>query len=378
MASLQWNRVIGQQRVKEALSSAFERETLGHAYLFCGDTGTGTFAAALDFSMAVLCTGEKAARPCNVCSSCRKVLGFMHPDFHVVMPVPLQREHKGSDGGISEEGWSELARRVKERIADPYAQPEYASIPSIPVEWVKEMTHAIRRGATERGKNVAIIDGIDLMQKESANAMLKTLEEPPAGTLLLLCTDRPQSVLPTILSRCQILRFAALPPDIIRSELSVLLSVDPADPRLDEVSHAGSFGRARALFDQVDAEDILFAREFWECITAGEWPEVFEKIDRLGALADHGRLENIFTQLMYGIRNAFFAKIQGTENYIMRINPLSAVLTGVSSVSSLEMVAKFCETAVRRIRARANIPLALADFALSVMEIHDGKEQQRR
>lgn len=371
---MQWKRLIAQQRIKEMMSSAFDHGTMGHAYLFCGDTGTGTFAAALELSMALLCAGETEP-PCYRCASCRKVLSFSHPDFHVVMPLSLRKEHKAADGTVSEAGWNELAARVRERIEDPYLIPEFSTQPSIPVDWVRETTHAIRRGALEGGRNITVIDGIDSMKKESANAMLKTLEEPPPGTLLLLCTSRPHAVLPTILSRCQMVRFAALPPDVIRSELVSRYSVEEDDPRIDSVVHTGSLGRAWSMLRSSDSDGWKDAREFWDLITAGDWMPLFEKIDEFSEYGDYSRYENLFVQLLYGIRNAFFTKIRGSENYIMGDHRLSVPARETASSDSAEVCMRECETAISRIRARGNSGLVLINFAFSVMEWYHGKKQ---
>ena len=89
MKTLKWTNLLGQERVKEMLSSAVANGTLGHAYLLCGDIGTGTFQAALELSMALLCSSDREV-PCYTCEACKKVLRNAHPDFHVIMPVSLE------------------------------------------------------------------------------------------------------------------------------------------------------------------------------------------------------------------------------------------------------------------------------------------------
>ena len=200
MKTLRWTNLIGQERVKEMLSSAVANGTLGHAYLLCGDIGTGAFQAALELSMALLCSGDGEV-PCYICDACKKVLRNAHPDFHVIMPVSLEKEYRDSDNNLNQEGWEFLSLMIQARISEPYRLPVQPGVPAIPVEWVKEINHAIRRGAVLKGTTIAVFDGIDSMNKESANAMLATLEDPPENTVLLLITQRPQSVLPTIASR---------------------------------------------------------------------------------------------------------------------------------------------------------------------------------
>jgi len=284
------------------------------------------------------------------------------------MPLALKKEHKGSDNKITEAGWEEFAVRVRERMEDPYLVPEFPTLPTIPVDWVREVTHAIRRGAVEKGKNIVIIDGVDIMLQESANAMLKTLEEPPPDTLLLLCTERPHVVLPTIASRCQLLRFAGLRPDTLRSELVARYGIRNDDPRLDAVQHVGSLGRARLLLQHFDIAEERDANEFWRLIVGRDRLAVFQKIDALTEAADYRSYENLFIQLLYGIRNAFFTNIEGTENYIIGDSSLTGSLPELTTLAGAELFRGYCEKAINRIKARANAALVLADFALSVME----------
>jgi DNA polymerase-3 subunit delta' len=377
MPAINWRQLAGQERIKEVLASAFANKTLGHAYLLCGDSGTGTFAAALDIAAALLCLNE-TVKPCGECAGCRKVGSFSHPDFHVVMPLSLQKEHKGSDGKITEAGWEEFAARVRERLADPYLVQEFSSLPTIPVDWIREVTQAIRRGSSEKGKNIVILDGIDCMQKESANAMLKTLEEPPPDTLLLLCTERVHAVLPTIISRCQLLRFAALPPEVVKRELIARYQADRTDPRLDGVACTGSIGRAWHMLQHGDADEQKNADTMWELIVKRDWPALFTLFEEIGDKADYSSYENLFSRFMYGIRNVFLTKVTGSENYIMGDGRLNGLNEGTLSTRKVEHLTLCCESAIKRIRARANVPLVLTNFALSVMEILDEQKQQSR
>jgi DNA polymerase III delta' subunit len=374
MQQLRWKLLAGQDRIKEVLTAAFMNGTLGHAYLFCGETGTGTFAAALELAMALLCRNEEF-QPCGTCSGCSKVRSFSHPDFHVVMPLSLQKEHKGSDGKITEAGWSEFSERVKQRIENPYLIPEFSTLPSIPVDWIREVTHAIHRGTVEKGKNIVLLDGVEIMQQESANAMLKTLEEPPEDTLLILCTDRVHAVLPTIMSRCQLLRFGALPPDLIKHELIERYAVPPDDLRLSRASGLGSLGRAFRMLQQSPSDEAGYSTDFWRYITEGDMTKTFEKIDEISGSGDYGTYEALFVHLLNGIRNSFFIKIDTSGNYILGDAFPGGALSGITSPNPVEELMHCCETAISSIRARANISLVLTNFAITVMEILHVKKQ---
>jgi DNA polymerase-3 subunit delta' len=378
MPTIQWPHCAGQLRVKEVLEAAVKNNSLGHAYLFSGDIGSGKFAAALDLALILLCEGKPFQRPCMKCASCTKVLHYAHPDFHLIMPVVLSKEHKGDGGELKAEGWEYIASAARERISNVYGLPDHEKVPSIPVEWVRELSHTILRGAHGGGANVAILDGIDSLNKESANSMLKLLEEPPAETVLLLLTDRPSAVLPTIVSRCQILRFSYLSPDEISAELCGRLSVDPSDPRLKNVIHTGSLGRSLYLWnhpaDEVQKESMVF----WDLCLRKNWQEIAEHIDYLGEQGDYSLYERLFMELMQRVRNAFLHELDGTENLFSGDRSSTVDLQGITSHAQVEDLLKLCERSIAAVKAHANITLVLAHFAIVLTEALHGEKQQPR
>jgi hypothetical protein len=324
----------------------------------------------------LLCTGAHDVA-CHECENCRLVMRHAHPDFHLVMPVSLLKEHRGSDGHLSEEGWKYLDKRCRERIADPYAAAQYASVPTIPLEWVREVSHAINRGAVTSGRSIAIIDGVDLMNKESANAMLKTLEEPPPGALIILITTRYHAVLPTVVSRCQLLRFGFCSPD----EISRALAAHYAGANSDRITQAvaaadGNPGRARLLMD----EPLEVYREVAQRLLAlcdnPDWSIKSAGIEEIGETVfdsgrDFGAFEKVFASVMQLSRARFVREVNAPEKYITD--------TGVAPAAEPARngrVLDACQQALSGARARGNVLLGLATFVITVSEILHDQEQQ--
>ncbi|MBN2035221.1 MAG: hypothetical protein JW768_00630 [Chitinispirillaceae bacterium] len=375
--TIRWPHCAGQGRVKEVMAGAIAGNTLGHAYLFSGQAGSGTFAAALDIALILLCVG-KQDRPCCACAACTKVLHYAHPDFRVIMPLELAAAHKHDRGELSAEGWDYVASCVKQRIADPYLLPGHAKVPSIPVDWIREINQSIKRGPTEGGFNVVIIDGIEAMNRESANSMLKLLEEPPRGTVLLLCTDRVSSVLPTVVSRCQMVRFAFLSPQEIRDELVARLDVDPADPRLEEVVHTGALGRSLDLWNNPPYETNEVAMQLWDLCVQGDWAQTGRCIDRLSQ--GHGMTwyERLIKEVMERARNAFLRELPNTENVFLGRQSRCVRLKAPLSQKTYERIIRICQNAIDAVTSYANVTLVLAQFAVALSEELHGKEQQAR
>ncbi|MDR2579251.1 MAG: hypothetical protein LBC70_10685, partial [Chitinispirillales bacterium] len=314
MKILKWNKLIGQERVKSVIGGAFGNGTLGHAYLFCGERGVGKFAAAVDLAMAALCKHEEA-RPCGACPACKKISAYSHPDFHVLMPLVLQAEHK-KESGLSEQGWKFAAESAGQRIADPYKLPVYDTIPNIPVDWIREANHAIQRGGTEGAFNVAVIDGVDTMNKSSVNAMLKTLEEPPPGSVMILLTDNPHNVLQTVISRCQIIRFATLPPGVIASELSARFKVGADDPRVALAAAGGSLGAAIEEFEEPREEYFRAAAGLWNDCQNGDWAAAAQAAERISNGKDaFSECQKVIRCLMELLRFAFLSQSGASINY---------------------------------------------------------------
>ena len=368
-----WKGLFGQQHVKTMLANAFDNKTLGHAYLFCGDAGAGAFQAALEMSMAVLCTGKVEETPCGECESCIKVMRLSHPDFHLVTPVCLEKEHRGTDGKLSQEGWSFLSDAAKSRLADPYVIPGYASNPSIPVEWIKEVNHAVLRGPVIGGSNIVIIDGIDIMNKESANAMLKTLEEPPPGALFILITSRSNAILPTIASRCQTVRFGSVPPAEIKNVIDARFK-DSVSSQVKDAAvrySMGSPGRAIDLCKNPPGPVIEEACALIEECRIADWPAIFSHIDELARHGDFEQYERLFTYITYLVRSGFLGRIVGSGTYSDDIGDPDK--TGNMSLSvdthTAERCITICREAISGVRAYGNVSIVLVNYMLSLTEI---------
>ena len=179
----------------EPLAQAL-RSHRGHALLVHGAPGVGALAFALVVGQAWLCEGQGAdapaelLRPCGRCGSCRLMQSHLHPDLTVLLPETLRREHAWPlpedklDGDDSKRKPSRQIRIDEVRLL------------------IERCTRTSARG---QGK-AALLHPADALNLQSANALLKTLEEPAAGTRLLLTTSDPATLLPTVRSRCQLLR----------------------------------------------------------------------------------------------------------------------------------------------------------------------------
>ena len=221
-----WQGIQGQDRVIAQLRRAIERERVPHAYLFAGPPGAPLVDTALALAAALCCTAARGVG-CGECDACAKIAGGIHPDV-----VTLVRE-----------GAAQI----------------------VPIENVRNQVIArIGLPPHEGLVRVFIVEEATAMAPPAANALLKTLEEPPARTLFVLCTTAAEQLLPTIRSRCQRVRFnggTAATGDPARAERITSLGAELAGDRHDATLPARiSEGKGETAPILVAAATALHAR----------------------------------------------------------------------------------------------------------------------
>jgi hypothetical protein len=216
-------RTRGHDRAVEAVR-AMIRGRAPHALLIGGPAGIGKTTLALDLAAGLLCMDpDPGARPCRACRGCRLVERGRHPDLHRLVPAgPGDQIRIGS----------------RERPEDGTVRRLAVDLVLLPVEG---------------GARVAIVERADRMGDDAQTALLKTLEEPPAGVTIVLCADDEDRLMPTVRSRCARLRLGPVP---TRDIEAILADGDLADPpvaaRLARLS-GGRPGLARSLARSPDA-----------------------------------------------------------------------------------------------------------------------------
>ncbi len=208
---MSWSRILGHQRQADSFRQIVARRRLAHAYLFVGPTGIGKRLFATELAKALLCEKTTTFDACDQCAACLLVDAGTHPDLFTV------------------------------------SRPE--DVNEMPVALMRELCRNFAF-KTARGKGkVGILNDADDLNEESANSFLKTLEEPPPGSLFILVGTSSDRQLATIKSRCQMVRFAPLADDLVRQLLQRQAVAPELLDRLVRLA-AGSPGQALAIADE--------------------------------------------------------------------------------------------------------------------------------
>lgn len=288
----QFSEIFGQDAVVTTLMRQISAGRIAHAYLFCGTRGTGKTSAAKVFARAVNCLDHSSAEPCGECEACRAILSESCMD---VVEIDA-----ASNNGVDE------IRDLREKVKYPPTSMKY---------------------------KVYIIDEVHMLSTGAFNALLKTLEEPPAHAVFILATTEPQRLPATILSRCQRFDFHRISADTIVEKLMIVLGGvgrEAEEGALYEVARAaeGSMRDAMSLMDvclaYTDgvvsaqlARDVLgtsgreFMFEFMDSLIDNDAKKCLELI---AAAMDLGRDPQVFSRdTVSHARTVMLAGILGTE-----------------------------------------------------------------
>jgi DNA polymerase-3 subunit delta' len=216
-----FDELTGNARVKAALKRMLVTERLPGAMLFVGEEGIGKKRFALEVARALNCRTPKDREASGVCSSCTRIVKLNYP----------QREDADE--------WTQIIWTDHPDVGLVVAPKRV-----LRVEQMRQIEKEANFRPFEGKARVFLIDEADKLNDASANALLKVLEEPPRTSYLILITARPAMLLPTILSRCQMIRFSPLTPSEIETHLTTNKLADAKTARLRARAASGSIGRA--------------------------------------------------------------------------------------------------------------------------------------
>jgi len=266
--------IIGQPVALKTLQSAIATGEMAHAYLFIGPEGVGKKTAAFAFARGLLCLDRIGPDACGVCSACRRIEHNTYPDLVHYRPTV----HKG---------------KVKKEIN---------------IDDMREIIPRVNMKPYESERKVVLLEGVDAMNVPAANAFLKTLEEPPPQTILLLIASNVGKLLPTIISRCQTVRFGPVPYDVMVPFLMKREGMNEAEAQEMAALSGGAPGAA--LSDSCDERREIRAEALNLLATIDEAPgsALFRLASRMDRAKDKAITEKTLQSMRTLLRDLMVVK----------------------------------------------------------------------
>lgn len=322
---MDFSQIIGHERQIKSLQNTIEKNNISHSYLFEGEEGLGKKQVALAFAKTLLCR-EEGLEPCNLCSSCIKFDSYNHPDFKIIQP---------EKGIIKKEEIDEL---IKSASTAPF----------------------------EGRRKIFIIDDSHNMNTEGMNGLLKTLEEPPEFMNIILVTSITNRLLPTILSRCQRIRFYPIETFKIVDFLEREKLLDPDRSKFIANFTKGSLGRSIEIST---SEDFFKKRDE----TIGIINDVLRG-DKAKALSSYGffdknkdDIDKIFDIMIYWFRDLLIYKEVGETDLIINKDKIE-ILSKQSTIdfNKINDIINRVEETRGNIKSNVNFALSIETMLLKI------------
>jgi DNA polymerase III subunit delta' len=346
---MHWPRVKGHDRIIAALHQALAQGRFPHAMLFVGPEGVGKRTFARVLAQALLCerSAPEALAPCGQCPGCLQAEAGTHPDLLLVERPEEKHE--------------------------------------LPIQVIRDLGIDLGLKPARGPRKVAIVDDADDLSEEAANAFLKTLEEPPPGSVLILIGTSPERQLDTIVSRCRIVRFDPLPDrELAQVLLEHEVTADPAEAQRLAMLGEGSVSRARSL---ADAELGQFRRALIDEIASPQGFDPPALARRLEAFVKEAGKESILHRTRASVLVGELARLfRGTLWQTAGLEPPSPDPADQAAVAALAarldpedvlVLADRCLEADYQIQRRAHLPLILESLAHDLAQLTNPGMRER-
>ena len=349
-----FSNIYIHRQIFDRLTKSIINERLAHSYLFYGSEGTAKETVAIEFAKALNCTNSMS-RPCNECSSCIKISNLNHPDVQFIFPT--------NNNWTSED----IASRLKRKAINPYSRIDLAGSTTIQIDRIRELKNQAKYAPYEASKRLIIISDADKMSRESANAFLKLLEEPPQSMIIILITTEINSLLDTIRSRCQKIYFPYLK---FTEALSVVQKYHEVDPTLEKIVRISN-ANLKMVFDNIDREvDEKRSQvyEYLRAIASGNPYLLSESVDIMAHARDKNYLMEVLNLITLWFRDAVHLINFGSDADLINVDFQREMSNFVKAYarSNFEMIFNDIENAILNVQRNIYSPLLLTVLGIRI------------
>jgi len=299
---MNFSQIPGQIDIKAKLIRSVREERVSHAQLFAGPEGCGSMALALAYARYISCENRNGNDSCGVCKSCVKYEKMIHPDLHFVFPVIKGKKATDpvSDNYIEE--WREFVRRSPYfNINSWFDSIEVGNAQGmIFASEASEIIKKLSLKTFESDFKIMIIWLPEKMHQATSNKLLKMIEEPPDKTLFLLVSEEPDKVIPTILSRCQLVKIPSFASDDIEQYIVQRFGITSEKAKDISRVSTGNIIRAIGLCENEDSS--LANLDYFKSLMRHAWKrDIISLISWSEEMASTGR-ENQKNFISFSLR----------------------------------------------------------------------------
>ena len=323
-------KVLGHEEVIKHLQNAAAMDKVSHSYIFAGEKGSGKKLLAKLFAMTLQCE-KHGKEPCLQCGSCKKAMNRNHPDIIYVT------HEKPNSIGIED---------IREQLIGDVAIKPYSG-----------------------PYKIYIVDEAEKMTVQAQNALLKTIEEPPAYAVILLLVNNGGSLLPTISSRCVTLNFKPVRDEVIKQYLMEELHVPDYQAEVSVAFAQGNVGKAKQIATAEDFTQMMEAALM--ILKKSKDMEVYEMVDAIKALSEekHTIYEYLDLFLVWFRDVLMFKATHEIDGLVFRQEYKDIKnRADKSSYEGLENIIKAIENAKVRLQANVNFELTMELLFLTIRE----------
>lgn len=325
-----FEEIVGHKEIIRHLQNAIRLGKVSHAYIFSGETGCGKKLLATAFAMTLQCE-QRGVDPCLTCSSCKKAMSKNHPDI-----INITHEKPNSIG----------IENIRSQLIDDVAIKPYCS-----------------------SYKIYIISEAEKLTLQAQNALLKTIEEPPAYAVILLLTNNMDALLPTITSRCVKLGLRPVKESMVKEYLMEKLHIPDYQAKMDASLAQGNIGKAKQLAQSEDFAQV--AENALRLLRRSGDMELYELVDAIKMLsADKQNIYDYLDLFTMWFRDVLLFKATREVDGLVFKDQFNDIKerAGKSSYEGLETIIDAIEKARTRLHANVNFDLVMELLFLTIKE----------
>ena len=373
---MQFKDVIGQSAIKQRLIQSVRENHVSHAQLFLGPAGSGKLPLALAYAQYILCPNRTETDSCGVCPTCQKMQKLVHPDLHFVVPTATTKKIKTNpESDLFMEEWRDYVTQ-NQGYVDTSSWYTFLDVENkqgyMSVRDAASLLRKLSMKSYEGEYKIAIIWMAEKMRVETANKLLKLLEEPPEKTVFLLIAEDAEELLATIKSRTALVKIPAIDLSSIETALIDRLDCDPQQAHDAAMISEGNWITAcHSMRDSEEHKFFFTTFQQWMrlCFRAA-YPELIDFSANIKTLGREKQKE-LLDYGLHIIRNSLFFNNNLAHIVMMPLEEktFNSKFAPFVNPANVVQISELFEEAIRQIERNGNAQIIFTDMSFKMVSL---------